>query len=336
MSSLSPENILIVKNRAMGDSVMGLSTVTYIKSLYPDAKVYYAIPAWIVPLYKNVKTDVDEFIPLDLKNLFGWWKLRKVFFEKRIDLIYEMHLSGRTEKFFNLYNKVYKVPYHFHNHHKKEGGPVHDQGVIKPLIQRDLDGAWSQLGKESELPSFKDLVPKMEVKTEKKNQVVVGVVATRETKKWPLAYYRELFQKMAARNSETKILIPLSNSETDKKIETDLKSLGLPEQVEFLRASLDELPVKLAGSLFYIGNDTGLKHICIALGVKTFTFFGPEPPLEWHPYDEVNHPYFYIPNLECRTRTHHYCGLSQCDSMICLNQIEVNDVFEKVSPLLGQ
>lgn len=335
MSSISPKNILIVKNRAMGDAVMGLSTVSYIKGLYPEAKLYYAIPSWIVPLFKNVETDVDEFIPLKLKNLMGWWKLRKVLFEKGIDLIYEMHLSGRTEKFFSLYNKVYKVPYHFHNHHLKSGGPVLDQGKYKALIQRDLDGAWSHLDKNGELPSFTSLVPKMKVQSDEKNQIVLGVVATRETKMWPLQFYRDLCHKISEKNPEAKILIPLSASEGDKKIKEELEEKGLPKQVHFLIESLSELPIWLSGSRFYIGNDTGLKHICIALGVKTFTFFGPEPPLEWHPYDKEAHPYFYIPDLECRTKSAHYCGLSQCDSMICLNQIEVSKVFESISPLLG-
>jgi heptosyltransferase-2 len=76
------------------------------------------------------------------------------------------------------------------------------------------------------------------------------------------------------------------------------------------------LAKELSKASMYIGNDTGLKHICIALGVKTYTFFGPEPPLEWHPY-------FYIEGLECRTRDAHFCGLSECESMVCLKDITV-------------
>lgn len=313
---------------------MGLSAVSYIRTLYPEAKLYYALPEWIVPLYKNVETDVDEFIPLSLKNIFGWWKLRKVLFSKSIDLIYEMHLSGRTEKFFNLYEKVYKIPYHFHNHHKKSGGVVRDQGVIKPLIQRDLDGVWSHLSGKGEPPSYLDFEPKMKINSKTKDQIVLGVVATRETKMWPIEYYADLLKKISELSPETKILIPLSSGERDQQIQKELEGYGVTNQIEFLKVGLDELPQHLAGSKLYLGNDTGLKHICIALGIKSFTFFGPEPPLEWHPYNEDEHSYFYIPDLECRTRTHHYCGLSQCDSMICLNQITVDHVLEKIRPSL--
>ncbi len=309
---------------------MGLSTVSYIKSLFPDSVIYYAIPAWVAPLFENIETDADEIIPLKLKGFSDWWHLRKQILEIAPDIIYEMHLSGRTEKFFSLYKKLYKTPYYFHNHHLKSGGEVFDQGVIKALIQRDLDGAWSFLGDGGKKPSYLNFSPKMKMEAHSKDQVILGIVATRETKKWPLSYYAKLCHKIFLDSPSTKILIPLSNSEEDLKAEIELKKEGLPKTVEFLRSSLNELPKNLNGSKLYIGNDTGLKHIAVALGIKTCTFFGPEPPNEWHPYDESEHPYFYIPNLECRTREAHYCGLHHCESMICLNQILPEEVIQSL------
>ncbi|MFN8371029.1 MAG: hypothetical protein U0T83_10460, partial [Bacteriovoracaceae bacterium] len=64
------------------------------------------------------------------------------------------------------------------------------------------------------------------------------------------------------------------------------------------------------------------------------TFFGPEEPKEWHPYDVKKHPYFFIDKLECRTQISHYCPLNTCDSMICLNQITPALVVTKVLELL--
>ena len=55
----------------MGDSIMGLSTVSYLKSIFPKAKVSYATPAWVAPLYDKVQTDADEILPVDLKSLNG-------------------------------------------------------------------------------------------------------------------------------------------------------------------------------------------------------------------------------------------------------------------------
>ncbi len=327
MNSFSPRTILVVKNRAMGDSIMGLSTLQWLRELYPEAKIVYGLPSWIIPLYKNVETAADEYLNVDLKSTSDWFRLSKELKRLKPDHIHEMHLAGRTKKFFSTWSFFKRTPYTFHNHHLKSGTSVHDQGVIKSLIQRDLDGAWSFLGSEKALPDFENYEPQMRIKNpQSKNQYILGVVATRQTKMWPLEYYAKL-----CHNLDGKILIPLSKSEADMQIRTTLEEMSLPSNVEFVHAPLSELPIILSGSKAYIGNDTGLKHLCIALGVKTWTFFGPEPPLEWHPYKTDKHKYFFIHPLECRTRSAHYCGLSECESMICLNQIEVDQVLTELN-----
>ena len=327
MNSFSPRTILVVKNRAMGDSIMGLATLQWLRELYPEAKIVYGLPSWIIPLYKNVQTAADSYLNVDLKSSSDWLRLHKEVKALSPDHIHELHLAGRTKKFFSLFTLFSSVRYSYHNHHLKSGGKIHDQGVIKSLIQRDLDGAWSFLGIDKTLPSFLDYEPRMNVQEPtEKNQYVLGVVATRKTKMWPLEYYAKLCHNLSG-----KVLIPLSKSETDLQIKKQLESYSLPSHVEFVHAPLEELPLLLAGSKAYIGNDTGLKHLCIALGVKTWTFFGPEPPTEWHPYNTDLHKYFFIDPLECRTRDAHYCGLSECDSMICLNQIQVDHVLSELN-----
>ena len=335
MISLSPKVILLVKNRALGDSIMGLSSLSYLRSLYPDAKIIYGVPKWVAPVYDLCQIDADESLPLDFSTLVSWWKLWWNLKKKSVDLVYEMHLSGRSKKFFDLFSSFNAIYYHFHNHHLEINqdlkSKVHDQGIIKPLIQRDLDGIWSAYAKESPPPSFLDFVPKMKLKGPDvvKNFVILGVVATRKTKMWPLEYFVQL-AKLILENKNLEVIIPLSGNLIDLEIEKKLKSLGLPKDCQILRSSLTNLPQEMSGSKMYIGNDTGLKHIAIALGIKSYTFFGPEPPLEWHPYDSTNHPYFYKEPLECRTKEAHYCGLSECDSMICLNEFLPEKIFNEI------
>lgn len=317
----------------MGDSIMGLASISYLRSLYPNSKIYYALPGWIIKLYKEVETDADAVIAFDLKSLKDWWRLWKLISNLKIDLIYEMHQSGRTGKFLKTYSLLKRVPYFFHNHHIKSQTGVHDQGVIKAVIQRDLDGLYSFLGEKDDYPHYLNFTPSMKSKRgdwKKENKIIFGVVATRETKMWPLEFYADLAKIIYKFNPRIKIEIPLSKSSEDLKIKESLFNLRLPDSVEIAHHSLEELPSKIASAKLYIGNDTGLKHLAIATNVKSYTLFGPEPPNEWHPYDDIRHPYFYREGLECRTRDAHYCGLSTCDSMICLNEIKPDFVFATI------
>jgi heptosyltransferase-2 len=311
-----PKTLLVVKNRALGDSIMGLSSIHFLKDTLPQTRIIYGVPKWIYPLYKNVETYADEIIPLGFKDLKEWRESRKLIKSHKVDSVLELFQSGRTKKFFNLWRLMGGPRYVAHNHHTNKG-PVHDQGVIKSNIQRDLDGAWSFFGHGDQPPSFLGYPPTLRVNPKSKGHIVLGVVATRETKMWPLEYYGELTHLIKEKYPESKIIIPLGPA--DKAIEEELSG-KISSHSEFLKVPLDELPVRLAGARHYIGNDTGLKHICVALGIPTYTLFGPEPPTEWHPYDKSLHPYYFREPLECRTRVAHYCALKSCQSMICLNE----------------
>ena len=101
------------------------------------------------------------------------------------------------------------------------------------------------------------------------------------------------------------------------------------KNIQVIEESLENLPTALSGSQYYIGNDTGIKHLCVALKIPTLTLFGPEPPLEWHPYNPDDHPYLYKEPLACRTVKTHYCGLSSCESMVCLNEFTPIEVLKR-------
>lgn len=327
--------IMLVKNRALGDSIMGLSAVQYLKLLYPESNIIYAVPQWIAPLYRESMTASDSIYPLKLASFSDALKLFKDIRRLKIDHIHEMHQSGRGAKFFRGICLLLGIRYTAHNHHLSTVTGVVDQGKILPLIQRDLDGVFSFLGK-GERPSYLDFTPLIspKVKANKVPIIIMGVVATRATKMWPLEYYLELARLIAKKYPRYAVVIPLSKSSEDKKIKEKLFSLGLPDNVSIIEWGLHELPYAFQSAMLYIGNDTGLKHLAVAVGLKTYTFFGPEPANEWHPYDELAHPYFYLEGLACRTRTHHYCGLSVCDlnegNMHCLKFFEPQNVFREI------
>ena len=323
-------NILVVKYRALGDSVMGLSTISYLRSIYPNSKIYYGIRNWTTKLYDEVETDADGIISLSFESLSDFYESYKKIKELNIHHIHELHQSGRSKKFFNLYQIFNKVKYTFHNHHLKSGGDVLGQGEIKPLIQRDLDGAYSFLGKGTKEPDYLDFPPIIKHTFSKKDVVILGVVATRETKMWDLENYLLLAKLIKKDFPSFEITVPLSRSKDDLDIKDKFLKIDREGICNIVHEDLSKIPKLIAQSKLYVGNDTGLKHIAIACDVKSYTLFGPEPPNEWHPYDKESHPYFFIDPLECRYREAHYCGLSTCESMICLKDIKVQDVYKKI------
>lgn len=339
MSEFQP-TIFLVKNRALGDSIMGLSTVSYFRKLYPKSTIIYAVPQWTAELYLEVKTDADIIYPLNLSSISSILNLYTDLINFKVDAIHEMHQSGTGRKVFSFIASLMAIPYTAHNHHLESNTLVIDQGVKKELIQRDLDGLYSFYGKGYKCPSFLDYEPSfIATKTHKEKRVILGVVATRETKMWSLENYVLLARKVINNYPDLEVVIPLSHSQMDRELKSKLETLIDNSKIKIVHIKLSKLPKYFFESLAYIGNDTGLKHLAVATKIPSITLFGPEPIKEWHPYNQVNHSVFYVEDLPCRTRTHHYCGLYRCDLesnkfMQCMNLISVDMVFEKLKGIL--
>ena len=290
-------------------------------------------------MYKNLKSEANSVVSLDFLGFRPVLSLIGFFKEKKFDAVIELHQRGSSSKVLRLFSIIFKYKYFFHNHNLLENKDsfVLDQGKTKASIQRDLDCIWSVLrfylkDRVGILPSYLEHAPQLSLNKDLKRAsgIILGVVATRKTKMWPLEYYKRLVDLILKRHPNIAITIPVSKGIEDQLIKARLASLRIDRRVEFIEESLENLPAALAGHNLYIGNDTGLKHLSAALGINTYTFFGPEDPLEWHPYHEDFHKYFFIENLSCRTETAHFCGKSICKNMICLDQFVPEEVFKKI------
>ncbi len=64
-----------------------------------------------------------------------------------------------------------------------------------------------------------------------------------------------------------------------------------------------------------IGNDCGLMHIAVALGLPTLSLFGPSEPVAWFPYRHTETQQFLVANAPCRPCYGHdraNCGNNHC------------------------
>ena len=316
--TIKPKNILLVKNRALGDAIISIAAGNYLRSQFPDAHITFATPQWTAGVFEEISHPFDAVFPLKIHTIGDVLALWNELLNCKYDFIYEMHYGPRTGRILKLFSKLKGVPYHFYNHHTTERASIISRDILG--ISQAIESKFNDTG----------VVPN--VKKGELRKIVLGVVATRETKMWPLQYFVDLVAMLKDFDKKYEILIPISKSVMDGKIKNDLLQLGLDSRVQFIEQPLDHVAKLFKGIDLYIGNDTGLKHLAAFSGVKTISFFGPEEPLEWHPYDHTDHPCFFLPKMPCRYEsTAHYCGLSQCDSMECLKNFSPQDVIDLIS-----
>jgi len=75
----------------------------------------------------------------------------------------------------------------------------------------------------------------------------------------------------------------------------------------------------------YISNDTGGMHIAAVSGTKVIGLFGPTDPKYWGPYGDNS--YVIQGKAECSPCS--YTKMKHCKSNVCMQNISVEEVFEK-------
>ena len=154
----------------------------------------------------------------------------------------------------------------------------------------------------------------------------------RSYRAWPLAYWRELIGSLAARRSESIILVGGQGEQ-----EYFRYLAPLPAGVISLagRTRLDELSSVLAHAKAVITTDTGPSHLAAAVGAPVFAIFGPSDDRKTGPYPTPkNRVHILSARLSCSP-----CSLTaritECDLNRCMQEVTPPQVLAALDGILG-
>lgn len=352
--------ILVIKNRAIGDTILTTGPLRLLRKHLPRHQIHVLCRSPAGELLEGLPY-VDRVISAlepkgKIERLAYWMRLVRRLREKQYDLILNFHASFRT----SLTAQFLRGTTCIANHHELDGRnwfsdkPVPGRGQVKSIIDRDLDvlraiGIQATVSeampeivlKPAELREAESYFSTTAPETAKGPRVFLGIGGSRATKRWPARHFAALARRLAL---EFDARFVLSTIASDGAWLDQLRPLvsqdpSLQGRIRhFSAASLRQTARIMSQCSVYVGNDSGLKHLAIALGLKTFTFFGPEAPLEWHPYDTKMHPYAYLDGLDCRIESgKHWCSIPICKfhDHKCMQEIVPDKVWTEVARIVA-
>lgn len=332
--------ILVIKTRAMGDTILTSAALTSLGEQFPGAEIHVLVPRVWSSLIENHPNCSKIHRWQKKESFLGWvWRIRR----EKFDVVIALH-AGQTSARLARVSGAPVRSVHFHglnekNHHSTV--EISGKGQVKPILQRDHD-ALRAVGVEKELASSTQVFLTESEQQEGKAWfeshsvlgaregaplLALGLGASRPTKCWPIEKYQELALEWK-RRTQGKVLLVVGPSEQEL-------TLGFADHC----AVLCEKDLRLTAAILsrcdlFIGNDSGPKHMAVAVGVKTITVFGPENPFEWHPYDRKEHPVVFHDGLSCRAsvgpENPAWCGIEVCkkENHRCMKDIQVREVVE--------
>ena len=335
----------------MGDTVILTAPLLELRKAFPDAELHVVVQnpwgpilakqpgikkIWNYERHKEPTARAKAIARLALS-------LR----QHKFDLVVNFHASPSSSTLaFAMGAKVRAI--HFHGHKDKDRFTtvaIPGKGTIEPIMERDMNtlraiGLDIPRGKppkiyleHDELDAALDHIDRMGLNGP---LLTIGLGASRPTKCWPIERYAEVAREWI-KLKQGSVLAVGSPSERPM-LEEWQKLVGVPVQIQ-TDLGLRQLAAILRQSAVVLGNDSGPRHIAVAVGSPTLTLFGPEHPFEWHPYPQDKHPLFFIDNLACRRDADPgmpaWCSLHDCviEGHKCMKQIEVQPVLAKLLEL---
>ena len=343
--------IFIRESNWIGDAVMTTPAISGIKKSFPHAKLSVAANPLVAEVL-NHNPSIDEFLVFDSRNsnsnivnrfrLFREWQKKNNFdvailFPNSFKSAFEVFLMGIPERAgfdtdgrgFLLTKKV---------HATAEILKKHEVEYFLELIKG--------LGIE---PHGKELMLKLTANDEafakdfftqnnlSSNHMVVTMAAgaSVQPKEWHPERYAKV-SDMLIRDYKAQVLI--IGGSADLMVSSKILSLMEEKAINLAgKTSLRESMAIIKNSSLYIGNNSGPMHIAAAFKRPIVAIMGPSVPEKTAPYLEKEKYELVIKPFECRPCRHNFfkeCKPSANNKPMCIEEIEVEDVMEKINLLV--
>lgn len=322
-------NILIYHPAAIGDSVLATPVSAALKKYIPEAQITYLTHSTLFPLLRLCPT-IDKFVAYNKKD--SLWSIRKSIGALKSDLIVD--LSGSSKSFLQTFLLTGKIV-----RYRKQPTSARP---IQHAVNNFLDSI-----KDLNLPAYMPAFPTLQAADSDRERIekslpkgqkyylamVPGVGFARPNRAWITDNWNKLAKKIL--EDENTALLVIGGTE-DKDICQQIAAQQASNRCLDLSGKLNLAETAAAFSLCSatISGDTGPAHISVAVGTPTISIHGPTYAERSGAFgmDE----YWLQATDSCCCQNLKHCRLgSSTSSGACLDAITVDDVYAKLTSLLG-
>ncbi len=336
----SPRSILVMRPGAMGDVLLTTPALKALRAGFPESHIAALVtPAGEAILRKN--PDVDEVIVLDKSSLSSRAGIIGQVRRRRFDLVIDFLCNPRTALIAACSGARDRLGYDVrlrklaYNLRKPRDEYRDGKKVVKYAAQVNVDmvtclgvgGIDTQLRFEVSERAEEKIEGFLRRHSMGSGRVVgVCPAGSWPAKTWELGKFAELADRLIGEAGSRVIIIWGPGEE---RLAEEMAAAMRGRGVLACKTDIDEVGALLRRCSVFVSNDSGLKHIAVAVGTPTVTVFGPTNPVTWNAADPLHRAVH--ADVDCL-----FCDKNECESMVCMRKLEVSDVLPIVKELLEQ
>ena len=367
--SEKPKNILLIELAEMGSTVIAYPAIKKLKSMYPNANIYFL-------LFRHIAVSMEILDVIPKENVFtieaasaftlarDTIKFMHACRKEKIDTVINLemfarystilgYLSGARKRVaFYRYSQEGLYIGNFLTHKVIYNPHIHTAHSFIALVtslqspQSEVPMAKFSIGNEKlQVPKIisdkksKEKIWKIlkEINldvNEKKKLILVNPNASKliSIRKWPLENYAKLVRKLVQDENVYVAITGVLSERPDAEFICDsVKSKRVLDMTG--KTTLKELIDLYNISDLLITNDSGPAHFASLTNIHIMVFFGPETPELYRPLtDKCTVMYSNFACSPCVSAFNQ--RLSPCNNNLCLKSIEVERVYNAVKKLI--
>ena len=337
LSAFDPDrvsSIIITSSTAVGDTLMSTPAIRALRERYPRARITAHFYAPNMELFTN-NPHVDAVVPFHggyrkfIRTVLGLRRTRPdlgvILHGNDPQAVPLLYLAGTRFIVQNFRHPTKK--YRYLLSHPADMGPLPQHSIEQRTRTAAALGA-------GEGDHRMDLVVEGEAVDEARaflkecgfegdyRFICFQIGAKDDYKVWPRERFVELGRRLAALAPDVRIVITGSPAEA-KATEAVAREIGQAAVSSAGRLSLRGLAGLLTLMTGLVTNDTGPMHMAVALETPTVSLFCPTNPAGVGPIQDPD-----IHTVIARERPCRPCLTKRCPRPFCMEQIEVDEVFE--------
>jgi len=337
----NPKRILVVRPGGIGDMVLLLPALRKLQEHFPTAKLEVICERRNLEVLRLSGWTGDVF-------LYDWqpFRLCSALLRRRYDIAIDTEQFHHFSAVFTILSRApirigFKInprrnPLYTHLVNYALDGLEAEQfaALLAPLgINQSAHWALAGFLKDLSLPINPRLAAELASPLEKERLAVLHAGASCRYKKWSCDNFTALIKQLHAEFGLTIALVGSHADRPESKLIT--RSLS-PANQAFVRNYTGQLTLAQSAALIkrarlFVGSDSGLAHLAVALDVPTVVLFGPSDAQKW---GMVNKRHAVVrktlPCAPCFIFGYH----RPCRTLECMRSIQVDDVLTACRRLL--
>ncbi len=267
---MEKEKILIIKHGALGDFVLSVGTMRYIREMHPDASFSLMTMSPFVSMAKQMDM-FDEYI-VDNRpsawNLPYMFKLLRQIARQKFTYIYDLQASSRTRyRYYPMLRWLMPQSFVWVNYRKFVEYRIEKKGSFG-LGRQIRNGVHAPI-KVSDLTFLKGEGKHFDELPERYVLMIPGCSPNHPYKRWPIENFQKLVQRLADEGIHSVVIG--TNIEAE---EVNAIASSSPMAVNMLnKTSLLDVPQLAVRAIACVGNDTGPSHMASLSGCFSIALY---------------------------------------------------------------